>query len=194
MTAMSVVLLIVGIFIVMSTRTLNVANVLDGAFVLVMGGTILAWQSIHHSQERLALVADADRLRATLKALDTNREATVVVPAAVLEKVAVIEHAQIARERAHAVLSGVSAPDRGYGVVVPRDISEQKASLPPERRFEVEELIEELAAEPRSSAATGGRRRSGRQHSHVGRIGGNRLQRRRTESAHPHRRPSRASR
>jgi hypothetical protein len=161
MTAISVVLLIVGTYVAMPTniatptKTFELTNVLAGAFILLIGGTILAWQSLQHSQERLALVADADRLRATLTSLETDREASVVVPAAVLEKVAVIEHAQIARERAHAVLSGVSTAHRGYGVVVPRHVSEQKASLPPDRRLEVEELIEELVAEPHSSAAPG---------------------------------------
>ncbi len=76
----------------------------------------------------------------------------MVVPANVLEKVAGIEHAQIARERAHAVLAGVGAESRGYGVLITRDVSESKAALLPDRRLEVEELIDDLVADPHAYA------------------------------------------
>jgi hypothetical protein len=101
----------------------------------------------------LEVVADADQLRATLTSIKTG--ASVVVPANVLEKVAGIEHAQIARERAHAVLAGVGAENRGYGVLITRDVSESKAALLADRRLEVEELIDDLVADPHAYA--GGR-------------------------------------
>ena len=128
--------------------------VTGGSFVL-FGLTILTWHSIQRTQERLALVADANKLRAMLSSLESGPESGVVVPAAILERVAVIEHAQIARERARAVLAGVSSANRGYAVEISRGAAETKAALPPDLRLDVEELLEELAAGSQPAAAQG---------------------------------------
>jgi hypothetical protein len=123
------------------------------AFFIVLGGTMLVWRSLERSRQRLELVADADRLRATLTSLQTDADANVVVPAPVLENVARIEQAQIARERTRAVLAGVSAADRGYAVQFAAGVSEQKSSLPVKSRLDLAELIDDLMANPYPSAA-----------------------------------------
>jgi len=121
--------------------------------LLIISAATLISRSIQRSREQFEIVADSERLRATLTSLHAGPEASVEVPAAVMENVARIEHAQIARERAQAVLAGVSAANRGYGVQLARSVLEQKASLPANLRLEVEDLIDQLTAEPYPSAA-----------------------------------------
>jgi len=115
-----------------------------------LGSTILLWRLMQRSRERLAIIADVDRLRSTLTSMkaDAGSDQRVVVSAAFLEKVARIENAQIARERADAVLASVRSVDRGYGLLVAREVSEQKATLAPSQRLAVEELIDRVLADP----------------------------------------------
>jgi hypothetical protein len=73
----------------------------------------------------------------------------VTVPAAVLEDVARIERVQIARERRDAVVASAGATNRGYGVLVARELSPHKGLLHPQQRVAVEDLIDNLSANPR---------------------------------------------
>jgi hypothetical protein len=120
--------------------------------LLLPGGTVLVWRMVQRSRERLAIVGDADRLRAMLTSIQARvgADQRVVVPAALLEKVAGIENAQIARERAHAVVTGVRSVDRGFGLLVAHDVTAQKAALVPSQRLAVEELIDRVLAETQS--------------------------------------------
>lgn len=136
-----------GIVLMLSgSRAVKEPEFISGAFFAVLGSLILLWRTVKQSRERLSLVADAERLRDTLSSLQGNSEEGIVVPADLLEKVASIEQAHIARERTSAVLAGASAAKHGYGILLAREASEKKASLPPDLRIDVEELIEELAA------------------------------------------------
>src|SRR5262249_47039868 len=101
------------------------------ALFAVPGLTILLWRMVERSREQLALVSDAHPLRAMLSSMQAQSRSNgaVVVPAAVLEEVAVIENLQIARERTHAVLASVRTLDRGYGVLLAHDVTAQKAGL-----------------------------------------------------------------
>jgi hypothetical protein len=121
--------------------------------LLLVGVTMLFWRSIQRIREQMDIADNAERLRATLTALQATPE-NIVVPAAVLERVAGIEHAQIARERARAVLAGVNAADRGYGVLISKEAAEKKAALPGDRRLEVEELIDHLAEPPAADSVS----------------------------------------
>jgi hypothetical protein len=120
-----------------------------------IAATPVAWRLIQRSRQRLDVIEDVNSLHAMLTSMQADPGDTVVVPAAVLEKVASVERAQIARERAKAVLDGVSNTNRGYGVLFAKAVSEQKASLPSDRRLQVEELTDELMAEPYQSGADG---------------------------------------
>ncbi|HXT19458.1 MAG TPA: toll/interleukin-1 receptor domain-containing protein [Thermoanaerobaculia bacterium] len=129
LTTIGVVLLILGI--VQWTNLWNLEpyslyGIRRPASYFFSGVTILIWQSLQRNRERLELVAPADGLRATLKPLEKGPETGVFVPAALLEKVAVIEHAQIARERTQAVLAGASTANRGYAVEVSPPAAESK--------------------------------------------------------------------
>jgi hypothetical protein len=117
-------------------------------FLFLLFATPVVWLFVQRSREQLDVLADAGRLREILASMQTGSENGVVVPATVLESVARIEHAQIARERASAVVAGVTAVDRGYGVLFARDVSVQKALLPADSRLDVEELIDQLVVEP----------------------------------------------
>lgn len=146
--------LAIGILLVMSWVLYSLGLPTDletaaiGGFFLLLFVTPVAWLVVQRSRERLDVVADANRLRALLASMQTGSEDGVVVPAAVLESVARIEHAQIAVERTRAVMAGVKAVHRGYGVLFAREASEQKALLPADCRLDVEELIDQLTEAP----------------------------------------------
>jgi hypothetical protein len=135
----------------------GLADLLAALFVFVMIAMPLIWRVVQRGREQMDIAADADRLRAMLTSIAADANDNIVVPAAVLEKVAGIEQMQIARERAQAVAESVSAAKRGetgYGVLIAREVSDHKALLPPESRLEVEELIDELVTEPQHGAGT----------------------------------------
>jgi len=134
------------------SATISVVELFSVVLFGVAGMTLLLWRMVERSREQLALVADADRLRAMLTSMqaESGSGAPVVVPAAVMEKVAGIEGAQIARERAQAVVASVGSADRGYALVVAPDATAQKAALDRGDRIAVEELIDEVLADPQA--------------------------------------------
>lgn len=153
LTALGAISLVLLVLWLIGTETPDAWEVVAGLSLFFLGATLLLWRTVQRSRERLAVVSDARQLRALLTGMVSGSGAEVVVPATVLEKVAGIEKARIERERTRAVLAGLSAR-RGYGVQLSHELSEQKASLPPALRLEVEELIEQIVAEPRASAST----------------------------------------
>jgi hypothetical protein len=125
------------------------------ALFFMFGSTVLVWRFVQRSREQLAFVADANRLRSALESVQTKAGAgeVVAIPAAVIEDVARIERVQIARERRDAVVASAKEADRGYGVLVARDLSSQKGLLDPKQRIAVEELIDDLSTNPRPTGA-----------------------------------------
>jgi hypothetical protein len=115
------------------------------------GVTILLWRFVQRSREQWAIVADANQLRSALESVKSTAAAgeAVTIPAAVLEDAARIERVQIAREQRDAVVASAGTTDHGYGVLVARDVSSQKALLDPQQRVAAEDLIENLSANPR---------------------------------------------
>jgi mRNA-degrading endonuclease RelE of RelBE toxin-antitoxin system len=120
-------------------------------FVLAFGVTVLVWRFVQRTREQWAIVADANRLRSALESLQSKAGAgeAVAIPAAVVEHAAQIERASIARERRDAVVASAGTTNHGYGVLVARDLSSQKGLLDPQQRVAVEDLIENLSANPR---------------------------------------------
>ena len=123
---------------------------------LALGVTILVSRFVQRSREQWAIVADANRLRSTLESMQTKAGVgeAVAVPATVLDDVARIERVQIARERRDAVVASAGATNRGYGVLVARDLSPQKALLDPQHRVAVEDLIDNLSVNPHPAGVT----------------------------------------
>jgi hypothetical protein len=126
-------------------------NAVFYGLVFAFGVTVLVWRFVQRSREQWAIVADANRLRSALESMQTTAGAgeAVAISAAVLEDVARIESVQIARERRDAVVASAGTTNHGYGVLVARDLSSQKGLLDPQQRVAVEDLIENLSANPR---------------------------------------------
>jgi hypothetical protein len=137
------------------SKELSVWRWLEGpawcGMYFAFGVTVLVWRFAQRSREQWAIVADANRLRSALESMQTKAGAgeAVTVPAAVLEDVARIERVQIARERRDAVVASAGATNRGYGVLVARDLLPQKALLDSQQRVAVEDLFENLSSNPR---------------------------------------------
>jgi hypothetical protein len=86
-------------------------------------------------REQWEIVADTNRLRSALESMHkAGAGEAVTVPAAVLEDVARIERVQIDRERSDALVASAGATNRGYGVLVARDLSPRKGLLDPQQR------------------------------------------------------------
>ena len=147
-----VLALLICLASVFSTRG-NIGAVL---VFLAFGVTTVGYCLLRRGKEQLDLVADANQLRRWLVQLQERAgvDQVIAVPAEVLEKVARIESAHIARQRAEAVADCVDRKPAGYGVLVARDVSARKSALDPSSRLKVEELIERIAADPRAPEAT----------------------------------------
>jgi len=76
---------ILGVIATATSPKVEIFDFVLIAFFVVVGGTILVWRSLERNRQRLELVADAASLRATLMSLQADADATVVVPAPVLE-------------------------------------------------------------------------------------------------------------
>ena len=123
----------------------------NSGLLFAFGVTVSVWRFVQRSREQWAIVADANRLRSVLESMRTKADAgeVVAIPAAVVEHAAQIERVSIARQRRDAVAASAGTTDHGYGVLVAGDLSSQKRLLDPQQRVAVEDLIENLGANPR---------------------------------------------
>ncbi len=121
------------------------------AFSFTFGATIVSQYLVQRAKERLDLVADANQLqRSLVKLQEAGAQGRAVeVSASALRKVARIESAQIAYERARAVTKGVASVGKGYGIMLAREVVTERAALDAATRLKVEELIESIGANPR---------------------------------------------
>jgi hypothetical protein len=119
------------------------------------GVTVLLWRFVQRIREQWAIVADANRLRSAFESMNATAAAggAVTIPAAVIEDAAHIEREQIARERSDAVVASAATTDRGYGILVARDVSSRKRLLDPQQRAALEDVIENLSSNPRPAGA-----------------------------------------
>jgi hypothetical protein len=156
---LSLVLGVFGLIVMISTsiysnnedrKGIAITGVIMFGPVFALGVTVLLWRFVQRSREQWAIVADANRLRSALESMQTKAGAgeAVAIPAAVVEHAAQIERVSIARERRDAVVASAGTTDHGYGVLVARGLSSQKGLLDPQQRVAVEDLIENLSANP----------------------------------------------
>ena len=133
----------------------SLATLAFTVLLVAFGATFFTWRFVRRSREQLAIVSDANRLRSMLQSMQTNAGAgeAVEIPAAVLEDVARIERAQIAREQRDAIVASAGAAKGGYWLLVARDVSAEKGLLDPTERAAVEDLIDELTADPHPAGA-----------------------------------------
>jgi hypothetical protein len=153
LTAVAVLFTLLVLLWALRVKRPQATEILVAVSFFFGGVTFLVWQYVQQSRERLTLVADANRLREALSSIRRDSNDRVEVQAIVLEEVAGLEQAQIARARAQAVVAGVQATDRAYGVQVTREVLEKKAGLPPDQRLEAEELIDQVVEHAQAPAA-----------------------------------------
>jgi hypothetical protein len=151
LTGAGILGLILGVFAWISREKEDVSPVWAIVTLFAFGGTVLLWRFVQRSREQWAIVADANRLRSALESMRTKAGAgeAVAIPAAVLEDVAEIERVAHAFEQRDAVVASAGATKRGYGVFVARGLSPREALLDPKQRVAVEDLIDDLSANPR---------------------------------------------
>jgi hypothetical protein len=95
---------------------------------------------------RMELTAKAEELKRTLQNLQQRAGKTgASVRSELLEQVAKIERAQIAKERKDAVLQSVGLPQEGYAIAFDRDAAEARAALDIADRIELEDLVAQLS-------------------------------------------------
>lgn len=165
MLTVGVLSLVAAVLALLGTLTTPSAPPYQGdlAFLLIgvgmfvtLGVTTIGLYLVQRGKQQLDLVADASQLRQSLlemKERTTDGDA-IIVPAEAMQSVARMEAAQIARERAEAVVACADTKDRGYGVFIARDVSAQKGTLDLATRMQVEEAIERIGANPHPPEAT----------------------------------------
>jgi hypothetical protein len=104
---------------------------------------------LHHQRQRMELTTSAKELRKALEGLRQHAGNTEVVsvPSELLEQVARIESAQIAKERKDAVLESVAASPSGYAITFDGGAAEERAALGVADRGELEDLVAQLSTE-----------------------------------------------
>jgi hypothetical protein len=151
LTTAGILTLVIGLLAWFGRKKDDAVMIWVVLLLFAFGITVLVWRFVQRSRQQLALVANANRLRATLESMKTKAGSgeAIAIPAALLEDVARIERVQIARERRDAVVASSGTTSRGYGVLVARDVAVQKSMLDSGQRVAVEDLIDELSANPR---------------------------------------------
>jgi hypothetical protein len=104
---------------------------------------------LRNLRQRMELTANAKELKRALEGLRQRAGKTdvVSVPSELLEQVARIESAQIAKERNDAVLKSVAVRPSGYAITFDRDAAEERATLGVADRVELEDLVAQLSTD-----------------------------------------------
>lgn len=150
------ILIIVGMLL--SSMTSEKATLGDRitifALYAVTAGLLFGARYLRNQREQMDLVASADKLKADLQKRQQQEKpgadavpAVVSVPADILERTAIIESAQINKERKDAVLQGTSSRENAYAVTFESEAAQQRASLDRAHRFELEDLVADLSTE-----------------------------------------------
>lgn len=156
------ILIIVGMLLasmLTEKATLSDRLIIFG-FYAVTAGLLFGARYLRNQREQMDLVASADRLKADLQKRQQQEKpgvaavpAVVSVPADILERTAIIESAQINKERREAVLQGTSSRENAYAVTFEGDAAQQRSSLDRAHRFELEDLVADLSTEGAASEA-----------------------------------------
>jgi len=134
------------------------------ALFLAVAALLLGAWNLRNQREQLELAADAGELE---KALDQIRlrspdAATVEVPEALIERAAMVESAQIARDRMEALLRGTDPRRDGLAISFERQALSQRAALPVPDRLELEDVLASLSTRsPAPGVAPGAEAGSG---------------------------------
>jgi uncharacterized membrane protein YciS (DUF1049 family) len=117
-------------------------------FYAITAGLVFGARYLRNQRERMDLAASAEQLRMALRSLQEREGPEVVsVPAELLEQTAIIESAQIKKERKDAVLQSAAFRSDAYAIAFDRNAAEQRASLGVAERVELEDLVADLSTE-----------------------------------------------
>jgi hypothetical protein len=114
----------------------------------------LALDTCEISAKKMDLAASAEQLRTDLQKRGQQEgpdvasvPVAVSVPADILERTAIIESAQIRKERRDAVLQGAAFRENTYAITFEPNAAEQRAALGRKERLELEDLVADLSTE-----------------------------------------------
>jgi hypothetical protein len=118
----------------------------------VTAGLLLGARYLRNQREQMDLAATAEQLKADLqqrRQQDGSDAAPglVSVPAEILERTAIIESAQISKERKDAVLQSATLRESTYAITFDPNAAEQRTALGRADRLELEDLVADLSAE-----------------------------------------------
>jgi hypothetical protein len=118
----------------------------------VTAGLLFGARYLRNQREQMDLAASAEQLKADLQkrreqdGLDAA-PGDVSVPAEILERTAIIESAQIRKERKDAVLQSATLRESTYAITFEPTAAEQRTALGRADRLELEDLVADLSAE-----------------------------------------------
>jgi hypothetical protein len=117
-------------------------------FYAIIAGLLFAARYLRNQRERMDLAASAEQVRKALQSLQAREGPEFVsVPAELLERTAIIESAQITKERKDAVLQSAAFRPDAYAIAFDRNAAEQRATLGVADRVELEDLVADLSTE-----------------------------------------------
>jgi hypothetical protein len=118
----------------------------------ITAGLLFGARYLRNQRERMDLAASAEQVRKALQKLQAREGPELVsVPAELLERTAIIESAQIKKERKDAVLQSAAFRSDAYAIAFDRNAAEQRASLGVAERVELEDLVADLSTEARNA-------------------------------------------
>lgn len=142
----STVVLLVGALIGEATFQDRVVFFYMALIYALIACLLFAARYLRNQRERMDLAASAEELRKALLSLRQRKGPEVVsVPAELLEQTAIIESAQISKERKDAVLQSSAIRATAYAIGFSPEAARQRAALGVADRLELEDLVAELS-------------------------------------------------
>lgn len=137
--------LLASVYLVLNS-VLNEAPLL-AVFLAVVAVMLFGARHLRNQREQMDLAANAVELQKALRSLRQQAGATgtIAVPAELVERVAKIESAQIARKRKEAILQSAGSQASGYAITFEDKAAEQRAALDVRDRLELEDLLADLS-------------------------------------------------
>jgi hypothetical protein len=149
----SMLFIMVGAFGLLGGSLMESTDLLDRIILafgmlspVLIAGLMLAARYLRNQRERMDLAASAEQLSKALLSLRQREGPEVVsVPADLLEQTAIIESAQIKKERKDAVLQSEAFRQSAYAIGFDREAAQQRTALGVADRVELEDLVAELS-------------------------------------------------
>jgi hypothetical protein len=141
-------LLLTAYVVSVPEKQLDELDVFVVIFLASAGVLLFGTRYVRNQRERMDLSTSAEGLTQALKRLRLHpgKSKDFAVPSQLLEQVAAIEAAQIAKERKDAVLQSIGSHPTGYSITFDPGAAEHRASLDVADRIELEDIVAQLSA------------------------------------------------